>query len=174
MCSIEEIQTFVPVIVNTLASAINPRTVLYDKVDEPRVILFEESTDRSVIGYDEVTSPGWFCMTSSLLSINACIADGDRVWGRDNPCCFPACLNKFKSDSAEDHDPQTGCLRHLNEFTDNNGTLKACCGTGGPYNSKVSAVCASGFEHVCSDPSTYVCWMEFTPLKRQINLSPTE
>ncbi|KAL5989580.1 hypothetical protein ACLOJK_010473 [Asimina triloba] len=50
--------------------------------------------------------------------------DGDRVWGRDNPCprqpayCFPAFLNKLKSDSAEDYDPQTGCLRHLNEFSD--------------------------------------------------------
>ncbi|KAL5989578.1 hypothetical protein ACLOJK_010471 [Asimina triloba] len=169
--SLDEIQTFVPLVINTIASAIN-----------------------TVIEYGARTI----------------LVPGNLPIG-----CLPVYLILLKSPDEEDYDPRTGCLRYLNEFSENynhllkrkldglralhpnatilyadyynaampmyvspqkyegwddkkqnpffvagfsNGALMACCGGGGPHNRNISAVCGSGLEQVCSDPSTYVSW----------------
>ncbi|XP_058092683.1 GDSL esterase/lipase At5g45910-like [Magnolia sinica] len=44
------------------------------------------------------------------------------------------------------------------QFGFSSGALSACCGGGGPYNFNNSAPCGSAGSSVCSDPSTYVNW----------------
>ncbi|KAK4780036.1 hypothetical protein SAY87_016142 [Trapa incisa] len=41
---------------------------------------------------------------------------------------------------------------------DRSSRLKACCGTGGPYNVNISASCGSPGVPVCPDPSRFISW----------------
>ncbi|XP_076902487.1 GDSL esterase/lipase At1g31550-like [Bidens hawaiensis] len=115
--------------------------------------------------------------------------------------CFPSHLTVGESGVYGEHDPITGCLTKLNQFSEyhnkmlqtklnqirelnpnvnviyadyynaamqiyispdeygfTNGTLKACCGSEGPYNYNASATCGNVSTILCDEPDAYVSW----------------
>ncbi|KAI7730943.1 hypothetical protein M8C21_004633 [Ambrosia artemisiifolia] len=49
-------------------------------------------------------------------------------------------------------------FRSPNKYGFTNGALKACCGGGGPFNYNVSVACADSSSNVCVQPDTYANW----------------
>lgn len=116
--------------------------------------------------------------------------------------CLPMYLTQFMGTStAQDYDPETGCLKWLNDFSIfhndllqkelrrlrqlyphaliiyadyynaairfyrspsqfgfSKEILKACCGSGGPYNYNETAECGIPPSASCEDPATYANW----------------
>ncbi|KAI3764183.1 hypothetical protein L2E82_14186 [Cichorium intybus] len=63
-------------------------------------------------------------------------------------------------------------IRSPLKFGFTNGALRACCGSGGPYNYNLSAECGmrSATESLCDDPDTYANWdgIHFTEAANRI------
>ncbi|PWZ32002.1 GDSL esterase/lipase [Zea mays] len=91
--------------------------------------------------------------------------------------CVPKYLLIFKSDDKEDYEPETGCLRWMNEFSEYHNKLLldemeklrieeplvACCGGEGPYGVSLSTACGYGDYKVCDNPDKYGSWDGFHP-----------
>ncbi|OMO72711.1 Lipase, GDSL [Corchorus olitorius] len=101
---VEEIREFVPLVVNTITSAVNELIKL---------------------GAVTFLIPGNFPIG-----------------------CSPAYLSYFQGSNQEEYDPLTGFTK----------TLKACCGSGGPYNYNSSMECGDSSVKSCDDPSSYISW----------------
>ncbi|KAM3700473.1 hypothetical protein ACB098_05G099300 [Castanea mollissima] len=155
--SIEEIQTFVPLVIRAIASAINE--------------LIE-------LGAVTLMVPGNLpigCIPAYLTSYET--ADTDQY----DP--ETGCLNWLNKFSEYHNDqlqkelsriqalhPHTNIIyadfynssmrfyRNPSQYGFTGGALTACCGGGGPYNFNTSATCGDPSVSVCDDPSKYVSW----------------
>ncbi|XP_059439206.1 GDSL esterase/lipase At1g28580-like [Corylus avellana] len=156
--SIEEVKTFVPLVIKAIASAIKelidlgavtfmvPGTTPIGC--SPAFLTYYETADK------EEYDPGTGCLTwlnkfseyhneelqKELTRIQALYPHTNIIYAD----YYNAAMHLYRSPT------QYG-------FT--GGTLTACCGVGGPYNYNASAQCGtSSLVRACDDPSQYVSW----------------
>ncbi|KAI3764182.1 hypothetical protein L2E82_14185 [Cichorium intybus] len=167
---IDEVEPFVPLITDTIISAVN------------------EFID---MGAKTLIVPGSVplgCLANYLTVLGSINEEYDKTTG---------CLVKFNKFSEYHNEMLQTKLQHLRELYPNvniiyadyynaamriirsplkfgftNGALRACCGSGGPYNYNLSAECGmrSATESLCDDPDTYANWdgIHFTEAANRI------
>ncbi|KAI7741178.1 hypothetical protein M8C21_019357, partial [Ambrosia artemisiifolia] len=153
---IDEIKSFVPLVVNTIASAIN---------------------EMIEIGAQTIVVPGNFpvgCSSAHLTVRGSKNEEYDPITG-----CLTQ-LNQFaeyhnqllqtKLNQIREMHPNVNIIyadyynaamqiyRSPYKFGFTNGALKACCGGGGPYNYNLTAKCGDEYASACDEPNTYVSW----------------
>ncbi|KAI3764180.1 hypothetical protein L2E82_14183 [Cichorium intybus] len=167
---IDEVEPFVPLVADTIISAVN------ELID---------------MGAKTLIVPGSVplgCLPNYLTVLGSKNEEYDKTTG---------CLVKFNKFSEYHNEMLQTKLQHLRELYPNvniiyadyynaampiirsplkfgftNGALRACCGSGGPYNYNLSAECGmrSATESLCDDPDTYANWdgIHFTEAANRI------
>ncbi|CAH1439153.1 unnamed protein product [Lactuca virosa] len=155
--SIDEVETYVPFVINTIISAVNE--------------LIE-------LGAQTLVIPGNLPIGCSAAYLTIFYGSDNIQYDNSTGCIIT--LNKF----AEYHNellqrklqqirvlhPEVNIIyadyynaamqffRSPNKFGFTNGALKACCGGGGPFNYNPSIDCADSSSTSCAQPDTYVNW----------------
>ncbi|KAI3498073.1 hypothetical protein L1887_33804 [Cichorium endivia] len=167
---IDEVELLVPLVTDTIISAVN------ELID---------------MGAKTLIVPGSVplgCLANYLTVLGSINEEYDKTTG---------CLVKFNKFTIYHNEMLQMKLQHLRELYPNaniiyadyynaamsiirsplkfgftNGALRACCGSGGPYNYNLSAECGmrSATESLCEDPDTYANWdgIHFTEAANRI------
>ncbi|XP_076922389.1 GDSL esterase/lipase At1g28570-like [Bidens hawaiensis] len=155
--SLEEVYTYVPLVVEAIISAVNA--------------LIE-------LGAKTLLIPGNLPIGCSPVYLTKYYGSGDVEYDNSTGCITQ--LNKFSeyhnellkielSQTRESY-PEVNIIyadyynaamqffRSPNKYGFINGALKACCGGGGPFNYNASIACADLSSNVCMQPHTYANW----------------
>ncbi|KAI3719030.1 hypothetical protein L6452_19919 [Arctium lappa] len=155
--SIDEIKTYVPLVIKAIVSAINE--------------LIE-------LGAETLVVPGNLPIGCSAAYLTI-FYDSNKVQYDNSTGCIIR-LNKFAEYHNELLQTELNQIRELhpevnivyadyynaamqffrspNEYGFTNGALKACCGGGGPFNYNPSIACADPSSNSCAQPDTYFNW----------------
>ncbi|KAK9074386.1 hypothetical protein SSX86_006984 [Deinandra increscens subsp. villosa] len=155
--SIEDMELFVPLVVNTIALAINE--------------LIE-------MGAQTLVVPGNFPIGCSPAHLTVMQGSEDEEYDPTTGCLVR--LNQFaeyhnqmlqtKLNQIREFHPDVNIIyadyynaamqfyRFPNKFGFTNGALKACCGGGGLYNYNSTVTCGHESATVCDEPDRYVSW----------------
>ncbi|KAL7606465.1 hypothetical protein Lser_V15G16357 [Lactuca serriola] len=155
--SIDEVETYVPFVINTIISAVNE--------------LIE-------LGAQTLVIPGNLPIGCSAAYLTIFYGSDNVQYDNSTGCIIT--LNKFaeyhnellqrKLQQIRELHPEVNIIyadyynaamqffRSPNKFGFTNGALKACCGGGGPFNYNPSIACADSSSTLCAQPDTYVNW----------------
>ncbi|KAM0048906.1 putative sinapine esterase [Helianthus debilis subsp. tardiflorus] len=155
--SIEELETYVPLVVDAIISAINE--------------LIE-------LGAKTILVPGNLPIGCSAVYLTNYYGSDNVEYDNSTGCITR--LNKFAEyhnkvlkrelSTMRERRPEVNLIyadyynaamqffRSPNEYGFTNGALKACCGGGGPFNYNASTACADPSSNVCVQPDSYANW----------------
>ncbi|KAI3498702.1 hypothetical protein L1887_34481 [Cichorium endivia] len=155
--SIDEVETYVPFVINTIVSAVNE--------------LIE-------LGAETLVIPGNLPIGCSAAYLTIFYGSSEVQYDNSTGCIIT--LNKLAEYHNEFLQKKLHQIRELhpdvniiyadyynaamqffrspNKYGFTNGALKACCGGGGPFNYNPSIDCADPASTSCAQPDTYVNW----------------
>ncbi|KAL4627084.1 hypothetical protein ACB092_05G141900 [Castanea dentata] len=155
--SIEEIQTFVPLVINAIASAIN------ELIELGAVTLMVPGNlpigcSAAYLTYYETADTDQYDPETGCLNWLNKFSEYHNDQLQKELSRIQALHPHTKIIYADFYNSSMRFYRNPSQYGFTRGALTACCGGGGPYNFNTSAICSNPSVSACDDPSKYVSW----------------
>nr|POE94830.1 gdsl esterase/lipase [Quercus suber] len=155
--SIEEIQTFVPLVIKAIASAIN------ELIELGAVTLMVPGNlpigcSAAYLTYYETADTDQYDPETGCLNWLNKFSEYHNDQLQKELSRIQALHPHTNIIYADFYNSSMRFYRNPSQYGFTGGALTACCGGGGPYNFNTSAICGYPSVSACDDPSKYVSW----------------
>uniref|UniRef100_A0A7N2LR28 GDSL esterase/lipase n=1 Tax=Quercus lobata TaxID=97700 RepID=A0A7N2LR28_QUELO len=155
--SIEEIQTFVPLVIKAIASAIN------ELIELGAVTLMVPGNlpigcSAAYLTYYETADTDQYDPETGCLNWLNKFSEYHNDQLQKELSRIQALHPHTNIIYADFYNSSMRFYRNPSQYGFTGGALTACCGGGGPYNFNTSAECGDPSVSACDDPSKYVSW----------------